>query len=165
MDVAVYRGGGTKVNTQAETATLSINEAIYIVSDKVIHIDSTRLIANIGDKQSLFSSDGEILATYDGIRMIDYCDAIDDLSSAWDSTYTVLKYVAGILLVKENSLYGIIDYNGKLVMPIQIRNIRAKSSSVLAIREAGFAETQLLRVTVTPDKEIQLIDIRGVYEQ
>lgn len=99
-----------------DISNTTVDERVYIAYDNVKPISDTRLIGELDGTKVLLTSTGELLAQYDSILVPDCGELIHD------GTYTIntldADNVHGILIVQENGLCGVMDYDGNIVLPI-----------------------------------------------
>jgi hypothetical protein len=109
--------------TKEEMENINIDGRIYLCYDLLVPISKDRVLATHGDNISLIDINGNMIATYDLIIVPEYLDTnymIDDNTAAYT---TIDDY----LTVYHGGKVGVIDYDGKIVVPIEYSSIEFSS--------------------------------------
>lgn len=101
--------------TKQEIAAFDIDPVIRFCYDYILPISEDRVLATHGGQISLITKDGEMLCTYDSIEVPTYHS--DKLRVDTNGDYVAEDvFVDDYLLIRENGLWGIIDYDGDIIL-------------------------------------------------
>lgn len=100
--------------TKEEMEAFEIDPVIRFCYDYILPISDNRVLATHGEQISLITKDGEMLCTYDSIEVPTYHS--DKLSMVDGDFVAEDIFVDEYLLIKENELWGLINYDGDVII-------------------------------------------------
>lgn len=119
--------------TREEIEKFDIDPAIRFCFDYILPISDDRVLATLGQEISLITKSGDMICTYDSIQIPMY------YSSEFEQDSESLAYVSkdlpvdDYLIIIDNNLYGLIDYDGNIVLEPEYSILRFISDSKMEI--------------------------------
>lgn len=103
--------------TKKEIEKFEMDAAVRFCFDYILPISDNRVLATHGDEISLITKDGEMICTYDSIQVPTY-NSSSDFESMDDSVAMKAKPVEvdDYLIIIQDGLYGLIDYDGEIIL-------------------------------------------------
>lgn len=108
---------------------IPVDPMIKLCFDYVLPISNDRVLATHGDEISLITSDGELIVTYDSIELACYdienpeWDVHKDYNGNLVAPESIQAYVDGVLIIIEDGKYGLINYDGDIILEPQYNHI------------------------------------------
>ena len=118
--------------TREEIARFEIDPAVRFCFDYILPISDNRVLATLGDEISLITKDGDMICTYDSIEVPTY-DSDTELvySESENCEVAKVEYIDDILLILQDGLWGLIDYDGNVIADPIYRLLRFVSENEL----------------------------------
>ena len=111
--------------TREERENFDIDIAIQFCYDYIFPITPNRVLATHGDEISLITKDGEMICTYDSIQVPTY-NSPENVIPGDEGTYqqSLANYVDDYLLILQDGMWGLIDYDGEIVLDPKYKILR-----------------------------------------
>ena len=119
--------------SKEESEKLEISGVIYLCYDLLVPISSDRILATHGDNISLINTSGEMLCTYDMIIVPTIEDSsliVDDINNGFE---TNALYIDEYLIIIHCGKYGLIDYDGNIVIEALYSNIKFNNEGSIEV--------------------------------
>ena len=119
--------------SKEESEKLEISGVIYLCYDLLVPISSDRILATHGNNISLINTNGEMLCTYDMITVPTIEDSsyiIDDINNGFE---TNALYIDEYLIIIHCGKYGLIDYDGNIVIEALYSNIKFNNEGSIEV--------------------------------
>ena len=118
--------------TREEIARFEIDPAVRFCFDYILPISDNRVLATLGDEISLITKDGDMICTYDSIEVPTYdSDTESVYSESENCEVAKVEYIDDILLILQDGLWGLIDYDGNVIADPIYRLLRFVSENEL----------------------------------
>lgn len=110
--------GGIFMLSKDEIKNFQIDPAIKFCYDYILPISQDRVLATHGEEISMITSDGTWICTFDSIQVPTYPDIENPYWDDKEKSYMTNDiYIDNFLIIIQDGLYGIIDYDGEIVVP------------------------------------------------
>ena len=117
-----------------ERKNIVIDPIIEFCYDYILPISQDRILATHGGEISLITIDGNMICSYESIEVPEYNSNDDVTFNEKDNCYEAKRvFIDDLLIYRDNGLYGIIDYDGNIVVEAKYKGLRFNDENALEI--------------------------------
>ena len=123
-----------------EIRKFSIDPMIKLCFDYILPISKDRVLATHGREISLIDTDGNMIVTYDSIELASF-DKVPDTSETFiknldgsiEACESEVEYIDDILIFLDDGLYGLMDYDGNIIVEAEYKSIKFISENEIEV--------------------------------
>ena len=122
--------------TKEQRDNFDIDPVIKFCYDYILPITDDRVLATHGAEISLITKSGDMVCTYDSIQVPTYNDPDNcEFNPDYNCDESGRAYVDDFLLIIQDGMYGLIDYDGNIVIDPKYSVLRFVSQDKMELFE------------------------------